>query len=733
MRRRRQLLQVQTFPFLAVLLCTMGSLILLLLVIDRRAKAVARAKALASVEKAAEAEAKKAADREAEWQRKRRELRALLASQEEEVESQIRAVAKQSAAAAGKLQAEAAHSAELRRRLQAEEAKLHLDRQEVLARRAAVGKAEEMTEATRKEAARQAEELAQLEQVLAGLKALHKHPPETYSIVPYLGRNGENRRPIYAACAGQGVIFHPDHLTLSGADLVPLTIRQELDRRLAEQQGSGPKTTPYLLLLVRPDGLATYNLMQRALAGLRVDFGYELIDQDWTLDLSDGAQMAGGLPRPLNATPRGVVPPPPLSAVGGLGWHPGRGSGSGPVASVSVPPPGSILRGNGGGSAGAPGPGSVPGVGFNPAGPAGGSTWPAAGPTGAGGGPWPGFAPRAGGAAAATFAGSGTPAGSGSAAGAAGVVNLLPPLAGAGAPGQGPGFAPGPAPAGGGAGPYRGGGGPGYAGGGAGLGAPSPVAGGPAGGVAGARPGVGFGAEEAPEGSGIGPASSAGQGGAGTPGGGNGGTGASWAPVGVASGAGATSAPGSPGGPSLLPSLSFGNPGQPTAAAPGAPGAPGAAAGSAGPGGSPGDGAEGPGVPAFMAGPLLPRVRAAARPSAIPLGRLIGNRDWSIIIDCREHEVLLLATAQRFPLASLRQPTAGPHALSESVRRLIDRRQATVRPGEPPYRPVLRFRVYPDGLRSYYAANSLLDALGLPATRENLDGPEPALPESFRP
>ena len=46
MKRRRQGLQVTTFPFLAVLLCAMGSLILLLLVIDRRAKVVARAKAV---------------------------------------------------------------------------------------------------------------------------------------------------------------------------------------------------------------------------------------------------------------------------------------------------------------------------------------------------------------------------------------------------------------------------------------------------------------------------------------------------------------------------------------------------------------------------------------------------------------------------------------------------------------------------------------------------------------
>ena len=41
MRRQRQKLQVSTFPFLAVLLAAMGSLILLLLVMDRRAKIVA--------------------------------------------------------------------------------------------------------------------------------------------------------------------------------------------------------------------------------------------------------------------------------------------------------------------------------------------------------------------------------------------------------------------------------------------------------------------------------------------------------------------------------------------------------------------------------------------------------------------------------------------------------------------------------------------------------------------
>jgi hypothetical protein len=64
---------------------------------------------------------------------------------------------------------------------------------------------------------------------------------------------------------------------------------------------------------------------------------------------------------------------------------------------------------------------------------------------------------------------------------------------------------------------------------------------------------------------------------------------------------------------------------------------------------------------------------------------------------------------------------------------LIARRQVTVRPGEPPYRPVLDFRVSPDGLRSYYAANALLEALHLPAARENVGADPPAIPDPFRP
>src|ERR687883_489591 len=86
--RARHGLRPETFPFLAVLLCAMGSLILLLLVMDRRAKAVARARAAS---RAAAAEQGLAAGK-AGWERRRQALHAELVRQDEEVAEQARAV-----------------------------------------------------------------------------------------------------------------------------------------------------------------------------------------------------------------------------------------------------------------------------------------------------------------------------------------------------------------------------------------------------------------------------------------------------------------------------------------------------------------------------------------------------------------------------------------------------------------------------------------------------------------
>ena len=55
------------------------------------------------------------------------------------------------------------------------------------------------------------------------------------------------------------------------------------------------------------------------------------------------------------------------------------------------------------------------------------------------------------------------------------------------------------------------------------------------------------------------------------------------------------------------------------------------------------------------------------------------------------------------------------------MKQYIARRQAQVLVGEPPFRPLLRFQIHPDGLRAYYRAYPLLEALRLPMSRENVD------------
>src|SRR5438552_18630503 len=95
MKRRRHALQVSTFPFLAVLLCAMGSLILLLLVIDRRAKVVMRAKALAAIRQMETEDAKDSAVRAAEWEQRRQALHEQLQQQKQKLEAQAASLARQ--------------------------------------------------------------------------------------------------------------------------------------------------------------------------------------------------------------------------------------------------------------------------------------------------------------------------------------------------------------------------------------------------------------------------------------------------------------------------------------------------------------------------------------------------------------------------------------------------------------------------------------------------------------
>jgi hypothetical protein len=97
------------------------------------------------------------------------------------------------------------------------------------------------------------------------------------------------------------------------------------------------------------------------------------------------------------------------------------------------------------------------------------------------------------------------------------------------------------------------------------------------------------------------------------------------------------------------------------------------------------------------------------------------NRDWIIPIECRGDHLVISTTGQHVALKELARNDRGSNALLQTLEQMIARRQTTLRPGEPLYRPMIRFRVWPDGLRSYYAAYPALEALHVPMARENVD------------
>lgn len=638
MKRRRQGLQVSTFPFLAVLLCAMGSLILLLLVLDRRAKIVSRVKHQQAIARRSEEAAEVKARHEREWEERRQRLRSQLEEQIGQVEAQIRTLEQSRKQAADRLAAQEAETKEqLEARKRAEQARLAAYARSLEGSQTELRHRAEQTKIAQAELTRLAKELLQLEETLTQLKELRKRQAQTYSLVPYRGKRGDSRKPLYVECKPGSIVFHPDRAELRGADVEPATIAREIEKRLQAkvvQTGlNGPdKKNAYLLLLVRPDGIMTYYRTLSALQGLQLDYGYELVDADWQLDFAEESLPQEWMAtKPLEIAPSIVSPkqgPSSPKSFGGFG-NPQLGSTSGVPAGFGhasgEPGTGFGIQGSPASGAIPQQPGAIPRAGPGPQGSAGvdmpHSGVSATGPTGATGSPT--NRPTSG---------------------------IRQPM----------------------------------------LGTPSRDA---ADQSVNSITGTPDGKPAMPRGSGTG---------AGQPGGSN-----SDPPV----------------SPLLTPPNAAteptGNPASSPVRPLQQPGVPGTGAGNGGTNEPPAPGTAA-GEPSGTPGSVLDTIPdPSAKPNRKPAReepRLVGGRDWVITIECKADEVVL-HPGQRIPMEKL----GGPEGLPKLVTQMIARRQASVRPGQLPYRPLLKFRVQPDGLRTYHMAYPLLEPLGYRMTRENVE------------
>lgn len=258
---------IALFPFLAVLLCTMGALIVLLVVLARQARQVP----------AADLEAQQA-------------LRARRLAQRQQLEAQIAQASAAQAAAAdelARLRDELDSLAQYAATLDAEWEQLHTARG-----RAAGDDLDAQRRALAERLVWYENKIFEAEAELRRAAIGAQQHRVSYAIVPYVGPGGTRRRPIYVECRSDRVILQPEGIQLRASDFVVVTHNNPLAAALqaavahwrSQQVGA---EEPYPLLLVRPDGIDAYYACRAALAYWGGDFGYELIDADWSLQFAD--------------------------------------------------------------------------------------------------------------------------------------------------------------------------------------------------------------------------------------------------------------------------------------------------------------------------------------------------------------------------------------------------------------------------------------------------------------
>ena len=320
MRRRRHTLQVSTFPFLAVLLCAMGSLILMLLVLDRRARAVARAKERGRQEAVLAQHSQADRDRMLALEQKRAELRQRLETQHAALHANLDSLEADLQRKKQETLQERNRTAELKERLAALRQVLAREQEgfeQEKVRGAAVATKKRQVLSEHEALAR---ELVNLETALADVIAFRKRQAQTYSLVPFLGKSGENRRPVYVECQASQVIVHPERLIASTVSWDGSSQLQAAAQKLAwrlKANSDETKQKPYVLFLVRPDGITTYYNVLAALGVRNIDSAYELIDADWALDFGEADGHAPAQPwtadpkTPAPATLAGALPRSP--------------------------------------------------------------------------------------------------------------------------------------------------------------------------------------------------------------------------------------------------------------------------------------------------------------------------------------------------------------------------------------------------------------------------------------
>ncbi len=139
-------------------------------------------------------------------------------------------------------------------------------------------------------------EITSLEQEIEKLRENSKDARRSYAIVPYQGKKGTYRRPIYIECAASGVYLQPEGIRFDDSDFLiadypgnPFdSALRAASRHYLETTGgktaSGEKIEAYPLLIVRPGGSKYFYAAVAALASWGDLYGYEFVAEDQKLE-----------------------------------------------------------------------------------------------------------------------------------------------------------------------------------------------------------------------------------------------------------------------------------------------------------------------------------------------------------------------------------------------------------------------------------------------------------------
>ncbi len=269
------------FPFLAVLVCTMGILIVLLVIVTK----LADDRAQQSEQLAAEKAQKQIEEIESAWEIEKMRvdgIRNMRAGLQEKLEQQrgIRS-----------------HVENDIRKLREQADQLKADYQLLTKRHDSVKLASHNRELNELK-----QQLEQTREKATLLKQQTQNRPRIYSLVPHSGQGEANRRPIYVECTRQGITLQPYGIKLTRKDFTrPVIAGNPFDSALLaireywiENGLVDNDTRPYPLLVIRPGGESNYGLARHALKTWEDQFGYELVETDKKLHFGETDEVLNG-------------------------------------------------------------------------------------------------------------------------------------------------------------------------------------------------------------------------------------------------------------------------------------------------------------------------------------------------------------------------------------------------------------------------------------------------------